>query len=369
MVIIAVLYGFLVWLVFSKMKLVRWGWLSGTIAVLIGAAILGTFLALLNTYAPSGPIVVSGRVVEVTPNVSGQVVSVPVKANVPVKAGAVLFEIDRAPFEYKVGQLNAALAAAEQNAKVLKANYQSATANVDSVRSQLQFQAQRLSNLQKLTRVGATTEFREQDQQSQVQTLTFQLSAAKAAQLAAKLAMDSEIDGENTIVAQTRAQLDNARWELSQTTVRAPADGYATVIALTVGDRALPARSAMSFIEAGQTTIIGFFSPNGFRTIRSGARVMLVFDTTPGRLYEARITEIPRGVGQGQIAASGMLARVGSIGGANAYPAVMSVPPDVDPELLRLGVPGKATVVAEDAGVIGMIAWVLLWVSAYLAYL
>jgi multidrug resistance efflux pump len=84
-----------------------------------------------------------------------------VKANVLVKAGAVLFEIDRAPFEYKVGQLNAALDAAEQNAKALKANYQSATANVDSGTSQLQFQAQRLSDLQKLIRVGATTEFRE----------------------------------------------------------------------------------------------------------------------------------------------------------------------------------------------------------------
>ena len=40
-----------------------------------------------------------------------------------------------------------------------------------------------------------------------------------------------------------------------------------------------------------------------------------------------------------------------------------------DPELLRLGVLGKATIVAVDAGVIGTIAWALLWVSAYIAYL
>ena len=96
---------------------------------------------------------------------------------------------------------------------------------------------------------------------------------------------------------------------------------------------------------------------------------MLTFDNNPGRLYEARITDIPRGVGQGQIAASGLLARVGSLGAATAYPAAMSLPPDVDPELVRLSVPGKATVVAGDAGVIGTVAWALLWVSAYLAYL
>jgi hypothetical protein len=72
MVILAILYGFLVWLVFSKVKLVRWGWLSGTVAVMIGAAILGSFLAFLNTYAPSGPMLVSGRVVGVPPTVSGR---------------------------------------------------------------------------------------------------------------------------------------------------------------------------------------------------------------------------------------------------------------------------------------------------------
>jgi multidrug resistance efflux pump len=65
--------------------------------------------------------------------------------------------------------------------------------------------------------------------------VTAQLSAAKATQQSAKLAMDSEIGGVNTIVAQIQAQLENASWELSQTTIRAPADGYVTAVAPTVG--------------------------------------------------------------------------------------------------------------------------------------
>ena len=50
---------------------------------------------------------------------------------------------------------------------------------------------------------------------------------------------DSEIDGINTTVAQNEAELDDARWRLEQTTVRAPANGYVTLMALTPGDRAL----------------------------------------------------------------------------------------------------------------------------------
>ena len=68
------------------------------------------------------------RVVEVTPNVTGQIIAIPVKSNVPEKAGDVLFQIDRAPFQYKVAQLKASLAAARQQAEILKPNYQQAAA-------------------------------------------------------------------------------------------------------------------------------------------------------------------------------------------------------------------------------------------------
>ena len=99
-IIILCLYVVALWLVFSKFKIVRWGWLTGTVAVLIGVFILATFLALFNYLTPSGRVTVTGRVVEVTPNVTGQIVAIPVKPNVSVKMGDVLFQIDPAPFQY-----------------------------------------------------------------------------------------------------------------------------------------------------------------------------------------------------------------------------------------------------------------------------
>ena len=169
---------------FSRFKLVRWGWLSGTVSLLVGGFILATFLALFNYLTPSGRVTVTGRVVEVTPNVTGQIVAIPVKPNVPVKANDVLFQIDPAPFQYKVAQL--------------------------------------------------------------------------------------------------QAQLESANWELSQTTIRAPADGYVTLVTVTVGDRALQMHSAMSFIVENEITLVGMFSQNGFQTIKEGVAVDIVFDNAPG---------------------------------------------------------------------------------------
>ena len=42
MLIILALYVVLLWLIFSKFKLVRWGWISGAVATLGGAFILAS---------------------------------------------------------------------------------------------------------------------------------------------------------------------------------------------------------------------------------------------------------------------------------------------------------------------------------------
>ena len=111
------------------------------------------------------------------------------------------------------------------------------------------------------------------------------------------------------------------------------------------------------------------FAPNGFETIGPGASVKLVLDNHPGKIFSASIVEIPKGVGEGQIQVSGTLARSSSIRGANAFPVVISIPDGYDRADLRLGMPGTATVFAANAGVIGLIKYILVWISSYTAYL
>jgi hypothetical protein len=60
-VIVLSLYLVAMWGLFVRFKLVRWGWLSGTISVLVGIFILAIFLALFNNLTPSGRVTVAGR--------------------------------------------------------------------------------------------------------------------------------------------------------------------------------------------------------------------------------------------------------------------------------------------------------------------
>jgi len=63
------------------------------------------------------------------------------------------------------------------------------------------------------------------------------------------------------------------------------------------------------------------------------------------------------------------LARTNALGGTTAFPAVISIPDEMSRATLRLGMSGSATAFSENAGVIGLLASILVWVSSYTAYL
>src|SRR5438552_16249027 len=48
---------------------------------------------------------------------------------------------------------------------------------------------------------------------------------------------------------------------------------------------------------------------------------------------------------------------------------VTSIPDDMSRETLRLGMSGSATAFSPNAGVIGLLASILVWISSYTAYL
>ncbi len=76
---------------------------------------------------------------------------------------------------------------------------------------------------------------------------------AEQAQIQSQL--DSMINGEQSQVASLRAQLAEAKYNLDQTTVRAPSDGYITQVLIRPGTYAasLPLRPVMVFIPRAKT--------------------------------------------------------------------------------------------------------------------
>jgi hypothetical protein len=61
-----------------------------------------------------------------------------------------------------------------------------------------------------------------------------------------------------------------------------------------------------------------------------------------GRSIDHERSRITGEFGQGQVATSGMIARTNAIGGATVFPAVISIPDEMNPDSLRLCMSGTA---------------------------
>ena len=335
-------------------------------AIVLVVMLIGLFIP-MGWGAPSGPVAIVRNSVQIIPNVSGEVIDVAVKPNVPVKRGEVLFRIDPAPFEYKVRDLKAAVVAARQKAAQLGASLDAAKASVESVTSQLEFSRKRRDDIARLARSSSATEFRLQDEQKQVDTLEAQLAAAKASQTSAELAVASEIDGVNTEVARLEAQLGSAQWDLDQATVRAPTDGYVTNLALQVGARATSQSAVMAFIDTSAPIIGSEIAQIHARYISPGQPAEVTYKIHPGRIFTGRVEAVLQAIATGQVQPGGFAVTPTDI---QAAPFVVRIALDDHDILPKLpaGATGTAAIYTEHVKVTHTIRRVVLRQTAILNY-
>ena len=104
------IYAFFVWLIFFKFKWLPWNTAWMVTVIIIPIVGLTALVLTLNIVAPSSADVrVIKYVVQIVPQVRGQVIEVPVEPNRPVKKGDVLFRMDPTPYELRVKSLEASL--------------------------------------------------------------------------------------------------------------------------------------------------------------------------------------------------------------------------------------------------------------------
>jgi multidrug resistance efflux pump len=282
-------------------------------AVLGGAVLIFMVLLIMNY---NHPFTQEARfyfyTTPVLPTVRGQVTEVPVTANAPLKKGDVLFKLDPRPYQFVVDQKSAALAEAEQNVRGMKAAYDAAQSGVDEATAARDRARQSFDRGEELSRAGRSAVITEQELENRrgvylASEAALQSAMARAEQ--ARLAYQSQIGGVNTSVARLQAELRDAEYELGETTVRAPADGYVTQLFLRPGMVAvpLPVRPVMVFIDGTSMVLAGAFQQNALQRVRAGDEAEVAFQAIPGRVFQARVTQLIDAVAQGQVQPSGTL--------------------------------------------------------------
>jgi multidrug resistance efflux pump len=207
----------------------------------LGGVVLVASLVLLMIY--NHPFTNEGRIYftssPVIPSVQGPVVEVPVTPNVPLKKGDVLFRLESRPYQFAVEGKRAALAEAEQNVQQLKSALDAANSAIDealAARDRAKQAFDRADQANESSRQGRRplpiTELEVENRRGIYLAAEAAVTTARARAEQARVAYESQIEGINPTVSRLRAELKNAEYELGETTVRAPTDGYVSQVFL-----------------------------------------------------------------------------------------------------------------------------------------
>jgi multidrug resistance efflux pump len=292
--------------VLVRFKIVPWNTFWKVSPVIVFLLLMIGLIIPMSWGAPSGPILVIRNSVQIVPDVVGEVIDVPVTANVPLRKGDVLFRLDPVPYQSQLGQIEAQLKLAEA----------------------------RLEQIGELQRKDAASLFNLQEREAAVDQL--------------------------------RAQREGAKWNLDKTTVLAPADGYVTNLALRQGARVASA-PVMAFIETGETIIGVQIQQIYARYLAPGQEVELTFKFYPGKIYTGRVESVLQATSTGQTQTSGTAVAPTNI---EAAPLAIRIKPDDPDVAARLpaGSTGTGAIYTDHVQFAQVIQRVILRQTAILNY-
>jgi RND family efflux transporter MFP subunit len=323
---LVICYSVFYWLLFIKLRLLEKNARSISVFVGVGVALIGSIVFMWLTFAPTTK---DGQmfqyVVQIVPNVKGQVVEVPVEPLVPLAAGDVLYRIDPTPYQAAVDQL---------------------IASIDKFTAQQQRAQIEVDRNQKLVKKGAGA-------QQDLDRWTASLDEASAT------------------IRSLEAQLRAAQWQLDETVVRAPGSGYVFNLQVRPGTYVtnMPLAASMTFISNELREVLASFSQSAGRHVQAGDLAEVVFSHVPGRVFSGKVSAVMNATGTAQLAPSGELPVLTGQPSAGRYPFRVALEDEDADALIPQGASGMVAVYTQRGKPLHIITKVVMRMQAWLGYL
>lgn len=352
-----------------KIPLNKW---SVPTAALGGVILIGTLILLMNYNHPYSNMAREFFVTTpIVPAVSGIVTSVEVEPNQLIEKGTILFRIDPKPYEAAVRQKQALLAGSTDGVRELEAAAAAARARVvesSANRDRTQGVFQRYEAIFDRGAISAN----ELESRRQLYLADdAALERAEADLERAQIAFESAIDGENPEVARLQAELEQARYDLERTVVRAPTAGYVTQLLLRPGMMAvnLPLRPVMVFVHDEQASMVAAFRQNSALRLKADYEAEIVYPSIPGRVFKGRVLGVLPSMAEGQLTTSGNLIGTERFQSIGRVPVGIEILDDMSEFNLTTGSRAQVAVYSDHFHHVAIMRRILLRMSSWQNYL
>ncbi|AJJ09854.1 inner membrane protein yibH [Yersinia rohdei] len=371
--LIILTYVAFAWAIFKIFKIPVNKWTVPT-AALGGVFLIGALILLMNYNHPYTFLAQKAVIsIPITPQVTGVVIEVTDKQNQLIKKGEMLFKLDPTRYQARVNRLEADLVTAINNVNVLKGQLEEAIANTSGViaeRDRLNKDYQRyLKGSQAKVNPFSESDIDNARQNYLEQDALVKSSVAEQSQI--KSQIDSVLNGEQSQIVSLRAQLNEAKYDLEQTVIRAPSNGYVTQVLIRPGTfaAALPLRPVMVFIPQQKRQIIAQFRQNSLLRLKHGDEAEIVFNALPGQVFSGKLSSIIPVVPGGSYQAQGMLQSLSIIPGSDGVLAIIELTPNSDVDALPDGIYAQVAVYSDHFTHVAVMRKVLLRMTSWMHYL
>ncbi|SDE93028.1 biotin/lipoyl-binding protein [Bradyrhizobium brasilense] len=277
-------------------------------AVLLAAAIGGGYLYMDYSahFESTDDAFIAARQSALAPKISGYITAVPVTDNQHVAAGDVIARLDDRDYRVALAQAEAQVAAARASIEnvdaqldVQQAQIAANQAQVDQAQAALVFAQQQATRYQHLEQSGYGTvqnseQFTSQLHQQQAALLSAQATLNLAQRQVESLKAQRKSAVAN--LAQAEAQRDQAKLNLSYTTVTAAQPGRVVSLSAAVGQFAQAGTNLTMFVP-DQTWVTANFKEIQLDKMRPDEKVTMKIDAYPGRTIQGHVESVQPGSG------------------------------------------------------------------------
>jgi membrane fusion protein (multidrug efflux system) len=245
---------------------------------------------------------VKADVTAIAPKVSGYVSEVLVDDNQPVKAGAVLARIDDRDFQTALAQAEANVATAradisgiDARVDLQKAVIAQAEASVAADQAALEFARQDRERFRKLMHTGFGTVQRAQQTDAAFRTKSAVLQRDESALAAARRQVEvlrADRDRAAAVLDQKTGALEQARLNLSYTTIRAPIAGTVGARNVRVGQYVQAGTQMMAVVPLQSVYVVANFKETQLADVRKGQRATVEIDGLDGAAVEGKVDSL-----------------------------------------------------------------------------
>jgi membrane fusion protein, multidrug efflux system len=249
---------------------------------------------------------IAARQSSLAPKVSGYITEVPVTDNQHVAAGDVVARIDDRDYrialeqtEAQVGAAKASIENLDAQLEVQKAQINANQAQVDQAQAALVFAQQQATRYQHLEQTGYGSVQNSEQSTSQLHQQQAALQSAQATLNLAERQVESlkaQRKSAAANLAQAEAQRDQAKLNLSYTTVTAAQPGRVVNLGAAVGQFAQPGTGLAMFVP-DQIWVTANFKEIQLDRMQPGEPVTLKIDAYPGRTIRGHVDSVQPGSG------------------------------------------------------------------------